>query len=108
MWEFIVIAVALSMIIHGLASSQQNSLGVNLTGGGDSSLYYSQHRRYPFGSWWIPFYDPSHHCHQKARVRCQPAYFYDNCYERTLNKCNQSLRCRLRPTDLLAWGHVSI
>ena len=104
MWETIIIAVALTVIMHGLSSSQQ-------TGGGDSSLYYSQHRKYPMGSWWIPYYDPSHHCHQKARTRCQPAYFYDNCYERTLDQCNQSLKemgIRPRPTDLLRWGNASI
>ncbi len=46
MWQYIIIAISISIIIHGLTSTQQ-------TGGG-SSIYYNQ--RYPTGSWWIPFF----------------------------------------------------
>jgi hypothetical protein len=104
MWEIILIILASVIILYGATSNYQQ------IGGGDSSLYYSQHR-YPAGSWWIPFYDPSQHCHKKARVRCQRDYFYDDCYKQTIRECNDYLKqrgIRLHPTDMLAWGDAQM
>jgi len=102
MWEIIIIILVVLLIAKGIPTISQ-------TAGGDSSLYYDQHSRYPWGSWWVPFSDPSHRCHQKARVRCQPTYFYDNCYERALKKCNRETPPPYYPpTDLLAWGNITL
>jgi hypothetical protein len=100
MWEIIIIILAVLFIAKGMSSVQQ--------GGGDSSLYYEQHSRYPWGSWWIPFSEPSHRCHRKARVHCQPHYFYDNCYERVLKQCNRESPPPCPPKDLLAWGDITV
>jgi hypothetical protein len=83
--------------------------------GGDSELYYQQHRRYPADAWWISYSDPRHKCHLQARMACHGETCYDTCYESVLSKCTDPygkppnivsfktkypLRCGLDPIKL--------
>ena len=95
MWKVLVIVLVLACI--GLVISRNNEQI-----GGNSSLYYQQHSRYPWGSWWIPFSEPSQACHKQARIQCPSKYFYDDCYDQVLSNCHDSCP----PKDLLAWGNI--
>ena len=99
MWDLIfLVLITLFIVMSATAGGNPH----NHQFGGDSSLYYQQHSRYPYGAWWIPFSDPSQKCHQIARSQCHQKYFYDDCYQRVLKKCNKE-NPGLCPTDLIAW-----
>lgn len=98
MWDLIFLVLITLFIVMSATSTQRQTNQL----GGDSSLYYEQHSRYPYGAWWIPFSDPSQKCHQIARTQCHQKYFYDDCYQRVLKKCNKE-NPGLCPTDLIAW-----